>query len=113
MIKIDIRRRENADSRYGGHDCFEDVEIVQADSREELLAQCYGIRKTYKDPAEVSRYDSADFVRFIGPFEVMPNDSWKDEKGKKQPCFDTWRVSDEYRVKLSVDEGAVLHGLLK
>lgn len=113
MIKIDIRRRENSDSRYGGYDCFEDVEIIQADSREELIADCYGIRKKYKKPEDISRYDSGDFVKFIGPFEVSPNDSWTDNDGKNHPFFDTWRVTDDYRVRLSIDEGAVLHGLLK
>lgn len=114
MIQIIINVREHSDSRYHSLHCFDDdVLIVEADTSEELLAKCYGIREGNKKHEPGGAYGSGQLYRFIGPFEVQHNSEYVDGKNNIETYFDGWRATDERVVKELIDRSAVLHQLLK
>lgn len=113
MILIRVNVRECSDSRYTNH-LYDDTEIITRDTKEELLAYCYGLREAYKKEIPVSAYDSGTLLNFFGPIEVVNNASWtSDETGKIEHWFEEHSVTDEKLVNAAIDSGAVLHHLLK
>ncbi len=112
MIKIDIEVHENPDRRFTGVEHFDGVTIIQDDTREELLARCYGIRERAKQFAPKSPHDSGRTIQFVGPFEVEHNHAYA-VGSSIETCFEYFLVLDEKIISEAIDTGAVLHQLLK
>lgn len=113
MIRIDIRRIENGDSRYGNHDIFDDVETIQADTRDEVLAIAYGQRETNKKFEPSGIYDTGMMYRFLGPFEVEHNSAQCLSSGEIDTYFEDYALMNERVVNESIDRAAVVYQLLK
>ena len=113
MVRIDIRRIENGDSRYGNHERFEDADLIQADTREEVLAIAYGQREGNKKHEPKGIYDTGDIKRFLGPFEVEHNSAWASSDGTIETYFDEYPVVEERVVNESIDTASVVYQLLK
>lgn len=113
MILVRVNVRENSDSRYHSHHEFDETECITRDTKEELLAYCYGLREGYRKYVPASSYDSGQLLNFYGPFEVVNNGSWTSEAGVTEHWFEECGVMDEKNVNDSIDSGAVLHQLLK
>lgn len=113
MMQIEIRRIDRGDSRYGNHDVFEDVEIFQADTCDEVLAIAYGRREENKRHEPSGIYDTGRIVRFVGPFEVEHNTAQVLSDGQIDSYFDDYQLTNERVVNERMDRHAVLYQLLK
>lgn len=114
MIVVRVSVRENYDSRRHSYDEFEETEIVTRDSKEELLAYCYGMREGNRKNIPVSAYDSGTILHFYGPIEVVNNASWtSEETGLTEHWFDDHQVTDEKQVDEAIDSGSVLYHIMK
>lgn len=113
MIWITINRVTNSDSRYPGHDNFEDVDIIQADTREEVLAKAYGIRESNRKNEPTGIYDRGTIMKFVGPFEVPCNTSFTYDDGHIEYYFDEYKLMTEPEVTKSIDSAVVLYQLTK
>lgn len=113
MILVRVNVRESSDSRRYSHDEFDETECLTRDTKEELLAYCYGLREANKKLLPVSSYDSGTVLHFYGPFEVTNNASWQADDGRVEHWFEEHGCMDEKMVNESIDSGAVLHQILK
>lgn len=114
MITVLVNVRENSDSRYHSVNEFNETEVITRDTKEELLAYCYGLRERYKKETPISAYDSGSIINFYGPFEVTNNASWtSEETGATEHWFEDSAVMDEKTVNDAIDSGAVLFHILK
>lgn len=113
MIQINIRCVENSDSRKVSYDLFDDMGIVQADTRDELLARVYGIRKSNERYEPNSVCSSGSLIQFVGPFEVKCNRTFTYDDGRIEHYFDEHDLTDLSEVNKSIDSGLVLYQLTK
>lgn len=113
MIQINITCVENGDSRYQSYDVFSDAGIIQAETREEVLARAYGIREHNKKFEPNSLYDSGSLIQFVGPFEVPCNKSFTYDDGHIEHYFEEHELLDLSEVNQQINTAAVLYQLIK
>lgn len=113
MMVITVNVRENSDSRYTSHHLFDDVEILQADTMDELQALIYGHRETAKKHAPGGAYGSGTLFRYVGPFEVEHNAAWPNDDKTIDTWFEDHHLLAEKIVGEWIDKGAFLHQMLK
>ncbi len=113
MMVISISVRENSDSRYTSHNLFDDVEILQADTMDELQALIYGHRESAKVHAPGSAYDSGTLFKYVGPFEVEHNSAWSNGDNTIDTWFEGYQLLEERPVNEWIDKGEVLHKIMK
>lgn len=113
MMVITINVRENGDSRYTSHELFDDVEILQADTMDELQALIYGYRENSKKYAPGGAYGSGTLHRYVGPFEVEHNAAWSNDNSTIDTWFESHHLTEERPVNEWIDKGEFLHKILK
>lgn len=110
VIRLDVR---NSDSRRYSSDEFNDIELITRDTKEELLAYCYGLHESNKRYEPSGSYDTGTRLNFYGPFEVMNNDHYTCQDGTVEQWFEDSQVLNEDKVKEAIASGAVLHQIMK
>jgi hypothetical protein len=113
MIQINIQCVDSGDSRKVSREIFDDVEIIQANTRDEVLAQAYGIREHNKKYEPNSVYDSGSLIQFLGPFEVPCNETFISNEGQVEHYLNDLPLRDISEVNRSIDSALVLYQLIK